>query len=405
MMLLKLAQRNIWRNKRRSVIVIVSVAVGITATILTDTLSMGMIFQMFDNQIGSHIAHMQIHRNGFRDNMVVQNFIPDAEIVERAIKEEPSIAVYSRRVVLFGLLSSANTSAGISIIGIEPTQEAKLTKIKSSIVSGSYLTGSPNEIVIGRNLAEKLGVELGDKVVALSATLDGHVGSDVFRIVGVFETFSSEFDKVYAYVPLEGAQKLVGLGNRISEIAILTTDRNTVGMSKEALQDRLGDEYEVLSYVDLIPLILVQIDMYQQSMIVFYAIIGIALILGIVNTMLMSVFERIQEIGVLMAIGLSNAKIFSMILIEALSLGILGTGAGFVAGVLIYLPLASYGIDLSAFSEGLKSFGTGTVIYPVFTATGVLNALFLIPFMTVLGALYPAYRAIRLQPINAIRFV
>jgi len=405
MMLLRLAQRNIWRNKRRSFIVIISVAIGITATILTDTLSMGMIFQIFDNQIGSHIGHLQIHRKGFHDNMVVQNFIPDAGAVDRALDGEPSISAYSRRVVLFGLLSSANTSSGISIIGIEPDREERITKIRASIVSGRYLTGSPNEIVVGHNLADKLGVGLGDKVVALSSTLDGHVGSDVFRIVGVFETFSSEFDKVYVYIPLEGAQRLVGLGERISEFAILTSDRKTVGLAQDALRRILGDSFEVLSFIDLIPLILVQIDMYQQSMIVFYAIIGIALILGIVNTMLMSVFERIQEFGVLMAVGLSNGKIFLMIILEALYLGLIGTAAGFVVGYLIYLPLASYGIDLSAFSEGLKSFGTGTVIYPVLTTTGIINALFLIPLMTVVGALYPAFKAIRLQPITAIRYV
>lgn len=405
MMVLKLAHRNIWRNKRRSLIVIISVAVGITATILTDTLSMGMIFQIFDNQLGSHVAHLQIHKKGFNDNRIIQNYLPDSKRIEKALEPYSEQFSFSRRVMTFGLLSSASSSSGVSIIGIEPDKEEQVTKIKKSVTAGTYLTGAFNEIIIGRDLAEKLDVRVGDKVVALASTLQGHVGSDVFRIVGLYETFSSEFDKSFIYISLGNAQRMLSMEENISEFAILLNDREKADELKALFANELGVEYEVLTYADILPLMLVQIDMYQQSMIIFYVIIGIALILGIINTMLMSVFERIQEFGVLMAIGMRNRSLFTMIILEAFLLGIIGTVLGFGIGYILYLPLTVHGLDLSMFSAGLKSFGTGAVIYPVLTMTGIINALTLIPLMTVLGALYPALRAIRLQPISAIRFV
>lgn len=400
----KIAWRNIWRNKRRSIIVMISVAVGIVATVLTDTLSMGMIVQMLDNQIGAHISHIQIHREGFHDNPIIQSVVPNPSAVEAAIAREPDVIAFSKRVITHGLLSSANSSSGISLVGIEPDREDKVTKIKNSLIAGRYLAAR-NEIVLGKMLAEKLGVGLGDKVVALASARDGRVGSDVFRIVGMYETFSSEFDKVFIYIALDNAQEMLSLGNDVSELALLVRGREGVSGVKDDLARRLGDKYEVLTYAELLPLLVMQIDIYRESMIVFYAIIGIALIFGIVNTMLMSVFERIHEFGVLMAVGMNNKRLFWMIILEALTLGLLGTVVGFIVGYFIYLPLSHSGIDLSLFSEGLKSFGSGAIIYPILTIDVVASALLIVPFIAVLGAIYPAIKAVRLQPVNAIRYV
>ncbi len=404
-MIWTLAWRNIWRNTRRSVIIMTSVIVGVIATVLTDTLTRGMIVQILENQIGSHVSYIQIHRQGFNDNPTVQSTLPDADEVMEAVSVIPSVRAYSTRVLTFGLMSSATSSSGVSIVGISPEKERTVTSIASSIVLGEYLSGLPNEVVIGRELAEKLGVGLGDKIVGMASAVDGHVGSDVFRIVGLYETFSSEFDKSYVYVPIGNAQTFLSMGSDISEVAIVLDDRAQIDNVKARLRGDLGDRYEVLSYTDILPLLVLQMNIYQESMGIFYAIIGFALIFGIINTMLMSVFERIREFGVLMAIGMKQGRLFRMIVLEAFFLGMIGTAIGFVLGYLLYLWLAATGIDLSIFSEGLKSFGVGAVIYPVMTWDVMANALIIIPLMAVLGSLYPSYRAIRLEPIDAIRYV
>ena len=404
-MLLNLAWRNLWRNKRRSVIILISVAIGVIATVLLDTLSRGMAYQMLDNQVGSHVTHMQVHRKGFQKNPIIQNSIEHPETVLRAIASTDGIDEFSARVVTFGLLSSAGSSSGTSIVGVDPEVERKLTSIESSIIEGSYLSGQPHEIVIGRALAGKLEVGLGDRVVAMASAKDGHMGSELFRVVGIFETFSSEFDKMSVYVPRSSAQAMLGLGEEVSEFAMLVSNTEQIRSIEETLEAKLGDRYEVLPYMEILPFLVLQIELFDQSMAVFYVIIGIALIFGIINTMLMSVFERIKELGVLKAIGMKNDRILMMVLYEALLLGVLGTAAGFVIGYLIYLPLSDSGVDLSMFSEGLRSFGVGAIIYPVLTAGVIVNALLIIPLVAVLGAVYPAVRAMRLEPVQAIRYV
>jgi len=404
-MLLKIAWRNIWRQRRRSIIVMISVAVGIVATLLTETVSMGMMIQMLENQIGSHVAHLQVHRKGFEANQVVQNYLPDRAKVEQLLRETPEVEHYSERVISFGLISSASSSSGVTIVGIDPQREEKVTTIERSLVAGQYLSSRRNGVVVGKRLAEKLGVRIGDKIVAMATALDGHVGSDVFRIVGLYQSFSSEFDKVYVYIPLTEAQEMLALDADVSEVAVILLNRDRLNQVQEALERGLGSSYEVLTYPEILPLLVLQLDLFQESMLVFYAIIGIALIFGIINTMLMSVFERMTEFGVLKAIGMRNGRLVAMILLEALLLGAIGAAGGFAVGYILYLPLSHSGINLSMFSASLNSFGVGAIIYPVLTVEGVLNALLIIPLIAVLGAIYPALKAARFRPVAAIRYV
>lgn len=404
-MLFKLAWRNIWRNKRRSVIVLGSIVVGIVALIFSDGLTTGMLRQMLSNQISSNISHIQIHKKGFNDNKVVKSYIYDSEKIESVLKKNPQVEYYSKRVITFGLLSSAYNSSGVYINGIDANNEQNITQIKNSIVEGTYLTGGDREIVIGKKLAEKLSVSIGDKIVAMANRTDGKIGSDAFRIVGLYTTFSSDFDKVFIYINSDNIQNMLNLNDNVHEFAIITTNQKKVAEIKTNLINELGDEFEILTYEDLLPLLVVTIDMYKESMIVLDLIIGLALIFGIINVMLMSVFERINEFGVLMSIGMKNSKLFLMIIFEAFIVGIIGTIAGLIIGLLIHYPISITGIDFSVFAESLDSYGVGAIIYPYLSIENIITMIIIIPFIVVLGAIYPAFRAIRLQPVYAVRYV
>ena len=404
-MLLKLAWRNIWRNKRRSLVVLLSVIVGVNSLLFMDGLTNGMIYQMLSNQISSSIAHIQIHKNGFTDNKVIQSNIPDPAAVEEVINNNSSVKAYSKRIVTFGLLSSATNSAGVFINGIIPDDEKKVSNISQMIVEGEYFNSGDREIVLGTKLAEKLEVGLGDKVVALSNMPNGKIGSEVFRIIGLYKTPSSEFDKSFIYVPIKTAQSMLQLDDKIFEYAIVTKDINSTESVKQELLTSLGNKYEVLSYIDLLPLLIIWMDMYKESLVFINFIVGLALIFGIINSMLMAVYERINEFGVLMAIGMKNIKMFFMVVFEAAILGIFGTVIGLISGLLINWPISNIGIDLSIFAEGLNSFGVGAVIYPTLSFENFIMTLLMIPVVSVLGAIYPAYKAIKLDPIYAIRYV
>lgn len=404
-MLLTIAWRNIWRNRRRSLVVLISIVVGVAALMFNDGMSVGMIHQMLENRIGSHTSHIQIHAKGFNDNRVIQNYVPSPGIVEHNLENTSGIEHWSRRVVTFGLLSSALNSSGGLIIGVDPEHEADVTTIRESITEGEYLSGGTHEVVIGRKLAEKLQVGLGDKVVGMASALSGDVGSDLFRIVGIYETVSSEFDKTHMFTALPNAQSMLELDDNILEYSMTVSDIAQVEQVAAELRTKLGPKYEVLTYNELLPMLVAQLEMYDQMMYVVYVIIGLAMIFGIVNTMLMSVFERIQEFGVLMAIGMKNSLLFWMVIFEAATLGIIGTAIGLAIGSASVLTMGSLGIDFSMFAEGLTSFGAGAIIYPRLTLTTIINVSIIIPLTAIFGAVYPAFRAMRLQPVTAIRYV
>ncbi len=404
-MLLLVAWRNLRRNSRRTIIVLVSIIVGVVSLLLYDSISYGMIRQMLDNSVGASIGHIQIHGKGYNDNRVIQTSIPDRLRAENAVRGMRGVRAWSSRVPSFGLLSSAQGSSGGVIVGVDAHSESRVSSIASTIVKGRYLEGEGREVVIGRALAGKLHVDVGDKVVGMASTRGGEVGSELFRVVGLFETVSADFDKTHMFVPMSSAQEMLGMGGDIIEIAIVLEQPEQAERVAADLRAQLGPDYEVLTYRELVPLLVAQLEMYDQMLVVIYVIIGLAMIFGIINTMLMSVFERVQEFGVLMAIGMRNAKVFSMVMIEALYLAMIGTVVGVLAGVALTLLLREVGIDLSVFSEGLRAFGAGAVITPELRFNGILAAVITIPLTTLLGALYPAWKATRLLPVTAIRHV
>ncbi len=404
-MLAMLAWRNIWRNSRRSMIVLGSVVVGVVALIFMDSFMNGFVMQMLFNQIKLNVSHIQIHKEGFRDNKVVQNYIPDQKKVETVLDNFPEIQNYTKRVITFGLLSSARNSSGVYIYGVNPETEVKVSNIHKQIIEGDYLSGNGREILIGKKLAEKLEVGVGDKVVAMSNTPDGSIGSDVFRVTGIFQTVNSEFDKSNIIIPIERAQSMLEVGNKVYEFAMMINDYNKADEIAARIQNKLERNYEVQSYTKILPLLVLQMDMYKEFAYVLNFIIGLALIFGIINAMLMAVFERIREFGVLMSIGMKNYKLFLMIIFEAMFLGVIGTLVGFIIGLAIVYPLSHTGIDMSIFADSLESFGIGSIIYPRLIIGNLLNTLLTIPFITLIGAVYPAFKATRLQPVYAIRYV
>ncbi len=404
-MLFKIALRNLFRNKRRTLIILSSIVVGVVAMILSDGLMNGMLKQMLFNQVRLNVSHLQIHRDGFNKDKTIKYAFSDFNEIEAELKNNPVVEAYSKRLKTYGLISSAVNSSGIYLNAVVPEDESRVSIIDQSIVEGSYFTGDKRDILIGTKLAKKLEVGVGDKIVVMSNTPDGSIGSELFRICGLFSTASSDFDKSTIFVPLETAQLFLDVENHISEFAVILKESELVENLKAEMIGKLGSSYEVMTYNDLLPFLVLQLDMYNEMMAVINFIIGLALIFGIINSMLMSVFERINELGVLMSIGMKNSKIFLMVLFEAFTLGIAGTIAGFVIGLSIHFILSPIGINLSAFASSLESFGIGAVIYPDLSLGGILSLLIIIPLISVAGAVYPAFKAIKLEPVTAVRYV
>jgi len=322
-----------------------------------------------------------------------------------AVKSKGQIKNYSRRIVTFGLLSSASNSSGISLVGIEPNQEQCVTTIHRNIVEGKYFTNTANEIVISRQMAKTLDVGLGDRLVAMASTQDGTVGSELFRITGIYQSPSLSFDKMYVYVPLQIMQQMLHVDDRIAEIAIIGKDIDSVEVMKKELSAKLGSTYEVLSYNDLLPSLVSQIELMNSLMYLFFVLIGTALIFGVINTFLMAVYERIREFGVLKSIGMKDVYLLIMIELEALLLGLIGSIIGTILGAGVVLIVGKVGLNLAIFSKGLTAFGSGAILYPRFDWFSIGIGAVIIIMICLLAAIYPARRAMKLQPMQAIMYV
>jgi len=381
-----------------------SIIIGNASILLYDSIAIGFTSQKLDNEIGTHVSHIQINSEGYNDNKVIGNKIDNPELVEKQLLNIPFVANYSPRIITFGMVTSAENSSGARLVGINPDKESRITSIKSLIVKGEYV-GNISDILIGTDMAEKLNADIGDKIVMIAAAVDGSVQSELFRVCGIFRSSSSEFNKNYVYVHIEAADIMLKMDKAVTQFALVIDNTENTLYYKKTITNVLGQEYEIFTYADLLPLLIVYVDLAKQIMIILYIIIGIAILFGIINTMLMSVFERIQEIGVLMSVGMRNNKIFLMIVQEAFLLGTLGTLIGMIIGLAFYYYFASTGIDLSSFSESLESFGIGTLIYPILDQTIILRSLIIMPLTTVIGAIYPAIKAIKLQPTEAMRYI
>ncbi len=389
----------------------VSILVGVFALVLTRAFVRGFMEQMLTNQIGTDVGYIQIHKAGYQTDPGIDNSISPPNLVREILKDDSTMIKYSERLRTYGLVSSAYNSAGVAIVGIVPDEESKVTTMSQYIVEGQYLTGEPNQIIISAAIAEKLKAEIGDKVVIMASQLDGSVGSEGCRICGIYRTSNSGYDQSHVYVPIEALRQTLNVRDMVSEFVINPIYRNQMSAVINILHKQIhvisgsSDKFEILSYEEMLPLFVMQLGFYDQIFYVIYGIIAIALIFGIIDVMLMAVLERTHEFGVAMAVGMSTRKIFRMILFEALILGIVGTVVGLAIAYFICMDLSRNGWDLSVFSESLRSFGSSSKIFPVLETADFIKTLLIIPFVTVVGAVYPALKAIRLHPVEAIRSV
>jgi len=404
----KIAWRNIFRNRRRSFVVIGSVAVGVAGAIFMILFMMGMAEQMVHAAINSYLGHIQIHRTGFADNPVVRLTMSDPDsVIGQVERIGGRIQGYSPRILTRGLAQSATNSAGVQIIGVEAVRESLLTSVASRIVEGTFLTGETSlrrkEVVVGDALAQKLGLQLGRKVVLVAQAHGGDMGSGAFRVVGIFKMPSEDLNKALVWINLQDAQEMLGVGDGLSEVMVMLHKDDDLAAVQKALASELGDEYEVRTWQDASREMVQMVELFDVSTLIMMAVVFFAAAFGIVNTMLMSVFERMREFGILRAIGTRPWALFRMVIYEAMFIGFLGIAGGVVIIGILYLAGLGKGLDLSVFAESLALFGSDAVIKPYFDVPMFIETVVLVEVMTVLASLWPAMRASRLQPVEAIR--
>jgi len=402
MLVLRLAWRNAWRSPRRTGILVTAVAVGISGTLLTMALNFGLIFQMVDTAIATELGHIQIHAAGFDANPELSVGLADGgrEAIE-VLREADGVRAFSRRVRGEGLVSSPRSSAGVRVVGIEPELEAKITLVAASVTAGAYLDGTRRRLLMGEHLARRLEVGVGDKVVLSVQNLEGDLSGEALRVGGLFRTTSRPLDSGVVFVSLDESQALLGLDDTVTEVVAVASTRAGVPALRQRIEQRLAGA-EVRSWDQLQPVLVYIVDVFDQSALLIYAAVFVAMAFGIANVLLMTIYERTREIGIMTAIGLSRWRLVATIVSEALVVTLAGLLVGFGVALLAVWGLRD-GIDLAGFADGLEAFGVGSRIVPVLRQSDFTAPLLVALVTAVLASAWPAWRAVRLRPAEAVR--
>ena len=401
-MLFKIAWRNIWRNRTRSLVVIASVAVGLFAAVFMDAFFYGMGEQDINTTVETQLSHIQFHNPQFPEDKEAEYTIPNGDAIIARLKKDTLVKGVSGRLVTTGMISSTSSASGVEIHGVVPGDEKQVSVISTEVVEGAYFdTLKRAEVVIGQKLAEKLGIKLHNKIVLTFQSKTGDLTAGSFRIAGLFKSRNSAFDQTTVFTRFGDLDALLGTGGQMHEIAVILKD----GQQAASFAQKLKKESPgllVQDWKELSPEMAQLMSIIDQSMYIIIGIILLALMFGIINTMLMAVLERQREFGMLMAIGMNKPRVFFMVVLESVLLTCAGIPAGILFTVVTVGWLGHHGINLSSFSAALSQYGFSNVVYPVLHFAMFVPITIMTALTAILSAIYPAIKALRFKPAEAI---
>ena len=403
--LLKLAWRNIWRNRTRSLVVVISLAIGIWATVIILSLSDTLHSESLKDAIEYKYGHIQIQNPDFVKNEKLALTIPNGERILGEISRDKEVKAATARTEAYGIIASAGYSSNIILIGVLPGAEEKTTLLKSRLSSGDYLAQEVrNPIILGEKLAQKLNVKTGNKVVLGFEGKGGELISSTFRITGLYKATQTRDEEMLVYADLADVTRLAGIEGQYNKIVIKLNDPDQLAPYLASLKARFSgpnvlirDWSEANADLELLSNWIDQMDF------IVTIIVLIALAFGILNTMLMSILERYKELGILMAIGMNRLRVFTMIVMETTYLSILGGAVGMAIGFITVSILNYSGVNLSLFSDALSGWGfSSDVVYPLLETKVYVMITVLVILTAIVTSIYPAIKALMLKPNEAI---
>ena len=405
-MIWTLAFRNIRSNVRRSIISILAIAVGLAVLIFSGTLRVGQYDTLVHSGVSQLAGHVVIQQKGFQDNKEPSFILEDATLIRERMQTTFPEATVTTRTYMGGLLSSTSNPTFLTITGVDPKAEALVSDMPTKLIEGEWLSEDSKDILIGRNTAEMLKVKLNDKLV-FTISVNGEMNAQLFRVKGIFSTGSEEIDAFTGFVHYKATEQLLSKPNAAHQVAVHLPDVFDTEDAVEQTKTLISiPDIEVLSWKEALPDIINMIEVDKIANLLINIVLFSIVALGIVNTMLMSVLERLNQFGVLMSIGVKLKLLVRMIVYEGIILGIMGSISGVLLGIVVSYPIVEYGLDLSnRVGDGIQIGGTvnSAVLYGKYSPTlMVFYALFALVF-SILSTFYPAYKLSTLNPIEAMR--
>ena len=402
MILAKIAWRNIWRNPRRSWVLISATAVGVFTFVGMVAYIDGMSLQLVRTAIELQGGHIQMARAGYHENPTIRSrFYHSPEITASL-----SHWHHAPQARAPGIVSSAEMSAGVSLVGVDPAQEPAISPIPTLLVEGEWLSNDPevSEVVMGAALAERLNLRLGERAVLMTSGLDGDVNTGAYRVRALFASNSTDYDRSHIFLHMDAVRALAGFApTEVSTISINLQTSENVEPAADSLRSALdGHDLEILTWQERSPMLMMMDEMMNLTNVLLVVILFSAIGFTLINSFIMVIFERIREIGIMAAGGVRPGQVRLLLFLEAAFVALLGIGVGTVLSGGLISWWSTVGLDLSMFAEGLSRFGAGAVIYPRVSAERMVNGFSLILIMVFLSVLYPAIKASKFKIVDAM---
>ena len=398
----RLAWRYLWRNHRRTIVMLGAISVGAWAMIFMTALTRGMVDQMIFDGISALPGHVQVHHPDYLDDPSINNLLPlDDEELERRFADADFVA-WSSRVKVPAVITSERESRGVTLLGVDPVPEQGLTFIDEEKVDGRFLEGPDDKgIVIGAKLARTLETEVGKRVVLMSQDPDNDIADRGFRVVGLFHASMPAHEDGFVFIGKHVAQEMLRIGDATTEAVFLGDDYRDVEPTYEQVVAAVDGSVSVKRWNEVATYLGSMLEVMDGFVLVWVVVIFLALSFGLVNTLVMAVFERVREIGLMMALGMKPSAILGQIILESMLLLVVGLAIGDLLAWASIQPIKD-GLDISVVAEGMEMMGASSILYPKLLLQDVVLANVVVLILGFLASLSPAWRASRYEPVEAI---
>jgi len=401
-----MAWRNNWRHKWRSALTISAIVFGLSLNIWGFCLTEGSHEQWIRNSVESFSGHIQIHRLGYQDDPSLRlSFTPDSSLFRLLGQQRPVVKDWGARITTFGLASVGETSFAAMVVGIEPEREAHFIHWDGKIEKGGYLAaGDMQGVLIGADLADNLDVGLGDTVIIVTQDFYGSLAGALRVVRGMFRSYSPELDRSGLLISLHSAQEMLSMEDRVNTIVVMASSSEEVETVRAALARGLdSDKMEVIPWYEILPDMVQAVELDNVFGLLTNVILLLVIGFMVLNTFLMSVLERMREFGIMRSLGAGPARVIGLIVIEACFLTLVGYILANAIGVTASWYNSIHPLDFSGYGEEVyKMYGMDPRIYAHLTFRMVLYPNLMVMAVIALALIYPAWRASRIKPAEAV---
>lgn len=403
-MLTQLAWRNVWRNKRRTIITLSSIFFAVLLALFMRSMQLGSYENMIRNSVEFYSGYIQIHKKGYWEDKSINKMIVESDSLKATVLNEPNVDFYIPRLESFVLAASDELSKGVMVIGTAPEEENRMTKLADRVIKGQYFTSDTRGVMVAEGLASYLELGLGDTLVMIGQGYHGVNAVDQFPITAIVKFPNPQANDNMVYMPVKLAREFNSAQGLSTALVLSVGDIEQVNKTKQDLQKKLGDQYEVMDWAEMQPELVQLIKSDNAGGIIMLGILYLVIAFGIFGTVMMMTMERNREFGVLVAVGMRRRRLSLLVILETFFIGILGLCISLVAGILLLIYMYHHPIPLTGnAAEAMLKMGVEPLM-PFSLAPRIFISQMLAIFAIVVVCLiYPLSKIMQLKPIVALK--